>query len=87
MSVGRIEISRTLQVIARQQDPRLPPSKAADRAVGDQGGRLAAGDIDREQRMLAIVVGGRVERLAIGRYLQADPANDPKPDRLRASSR
>src|SRR5690606_25946253 len=48
--------------IARSGD-----GEAADAAVADDAGRFAAGDVDREQRMLAHILRAGVDRLAVGR--------------------
>ena len=63
--VEHVDIGGMLQVVARQRDAVETDVVAADRAIGDQRVDTTVLGVDREQRMLSLVIGGGVERLAV----------------------
>ncbi len=65
------QIRRRLQRAARDHDRMAGDAETLDLPGATQFRRLAGLDIDREQRMFAIVVGRRIQGLAVLRQLQA----------------
>src|SRR5690606_4728286 len=68
--VGHVEVGRLLVALARDEQRFRADVEAADDPVADELADLAARDVDREQRVLAVVVAGRVQRAAVGRKLR-----------------
>ncbi len=63
--IQRIQVGRSLQVVARQQQLAGRQRKAVHGAGAGQAAHLAVGRVDREQRVLALVVGGGIQGLAV----------------------
>ena len=66
----RVQIGRMREILARGNDPAAGHIEAQHAAVTQQFRRLAARDIDRVQRDVAVVRDGGVQRLAVRGKLQ-----------------
>ncbi len=67
IGVGDEHLVAALEAVEGVGQGAAGEHRCTDVAVGDHGRDLAAGDIHREQRMLADVVGGGVDGAAVGR--------------------